>query len=189
VPAKTVPEFIAVAKANSRNISMGSAGIGTPSHMSGELFKTMAGINMAHVPYRGAGPALVDLLGGRVQVFFSSLPSSAAYVRTGNLRALGVTTTTRSETVPDVPAISDFLPGYEASGINGLGAPKNTHADIIETLNKEVNASLADPKIKARLAELGGTALPGSAADFGKLIAGETERWGKVVKFIGVKRE
>ena len=188
-PAKTVPEFIAFAKANPRKVSMASAGIGTPSHMSGELFKMMAGIEMVHVPYRGAGQALVDLLGGQVQVFFSSLPSSTAYVRTGDLRALGVTTTTRSETVPDVPAISDFLPGYEASGINGLGAPKNTPADIIETLNKAVNAGLADPKIKARLAELGGTALPGSAADFGKLIAGETERWGKVVKFIGVKLE
>ena len=188
-PAKTVPEFIAFAKANSRKVSMASAGIGTPSHMSGELFKMMAGIEMVHVPYRGAGQALVDLLGGQVQVFFSSLPSSTAYVRTGDLRALGVTTATRSETLPDVPAIGDFLPGYEASGITGLGAPKNTPADIIGTLNKEVNAGLADPKIKARLAELGATALPGSPADFGKLIADETEKWGKVVKFVGVKRE
>jgi tripartite-type tricarboxylate transporter receptor subunit TctC len=188
-PAKTVPEFIAFAKANPRKVSMASAGIGTPSHMSGELFKMMAGINMVHVPYRGAGQALVDLLGGQVQVFFSSLPSSTAYVRTGDLRALGVTTATRSETLPDVPAIGDFLPGYEASGITGLGAPKNTPADIIETLNKEVNAGLADPKIKARLAELGATALPGSPADFGKLIADQTEKWGKVVKFVGVKRE
>ena len=130
-----------------------------------------------------------ELLGGQVQVFFSSLPSSTAYVRTGDLRALGVTTATRSETLPDVPAIGDFLPGYEASGITGLGAPKNTPADIIETLNKEVNAGLADPKFKARLAELGATALPGSPADFGKLIADETEKWGKVVKFVGVKRE
>ena len=188
-PAKTVPEFIAFAKANPRKVSMASAGIGTPSHMSGELFKMMAGINMAHVPYRGAGQALVDLLGGQVQVFFSSLPSSIAHVRTGDLRALGVTTTMRSETLPDVPAIGDFLPGYEASGITGLGAPKNTPAGIIETLNKEINAGLADPKIKARLAELGGTALPGSAADFGKLIADETEKWGKLVKFVGIKRE
>ena len=188
-PAKTVPEFIAFAKANPRKVSMASAGIGTPSHMSGELFKMMAGIEMVHVPYRGAGQALVDLLGGQVQVFFSSLPSSTAYVRTGDLRALGVTTATRSETLPDVPAIGDFLPGYEASGITGLGAPKNTPADIIGTLNKEVNAGLADPKIKARLAELGATALPGSPADFGKLIADETEKWGKVVKFVGVKRE
>jgi len=188
-PAKTVPEFIAFAKANPRKVSMASAGIGTPSHMSGELFKMMAGIEMVHVPYRGAGQALVDLLGGQVQVFFSSLPSSTAYVRTGDLRALGVTTATRSETLPDVPAIGDFLPGYEASGITGLGAPKNTPADIIETLNKEVNAGLADPKFKARLAELGATALPGSPADFGKLIADETEKWGKVVKFVGVKRE
>jgi len=188
-PAKTVPEFIALAKANPRKVSMASAGIGTPSHMSGELFKMMAGIDMVHVPYRGAGQALVDLLGGQVQVFFSSLPSSTAYVRTGDLRALGVTTATRSETLPDVPAIGDFLPGYEASGITGLGAPKNTPADIIETLNKEVNAGLGDPKIKARLGELGATALAGSPADFGKLIADETEKWGKVVKFVGVKRE
>jgi tripartite-type tricarboxylate transporter receptor subunit TctC len=188
-PAKTVPEFIAFAKANPRKVSMASAGIGTPSHMSGELFKMMAGINMVHIPYRGAGQALVDLLGGQVQVFFSSLPSSTAYVTTGDLRALGVTTATRSETLPDVPVIGDFLPGYEASGITGLGAPKNTPADIIGTLNKEVNAGLADPKIKARLAELGATALPGSPADFGKLIADETEKWGKVVKFVGVKRE
>ena len=188
-PAKTVPEFIAFAKANPRKVSMASAGIGTPSHMSGELFKMMAGIEMVHVPYRGAGQALVDLLGGQVQVFFSSLPSSTAYVRTGDLRALGVTTATRSETLPDVSAIGDFLPGYEASGITGLGAPKNTPADIIETLNKEVNAGLGDPKIKARLGELGATALRGSPADFGKLIADETEKWGKVVKFVGVKRE
>jgi len=188
-PAKTVPEFIAFAKANPRKVSMASAGIGTPSHMSGELFKMMAGIEMVHVPYRGAGQALVDLLGGQVQVFFSSLPSSTAYVRTGDLRALGVTTATRSETLPDVSAIGDFLPGYEASGITGLGAPKNTPADIIETLNKEVNAGLGDPKIKARLGELGATALAGSPADFGKLIADETEKWGKVVKFVGVKRE
>jgi tripartite-type tricarboxylate transporter receptor subunit TctC len=188
-PAKTVPEFIAFAKANPRKVNMASAGVGTPSHMSGELFKTMAGIDMAHVPYRGAAPALVDLLGGQVQVFFSSLISSTAYVRTGDLRALGVTTTTRSQTLPDVRAIGDFLPGYEASGITGFGAPKSTPADIIETLNKDVNAGLADPKIKTRLAELGGTALAGSPADFAKLIADETEKWGKVVKSVGIKRE
>ena len=188
-PAKTVPEFIALAKANPPKVNMASAGIGTPSHMSGELFKTMAGIDMAHVPYRGAAPALVDLLGGQVQVFFSSLPSSTAYVRTGDLRALGVTTTTRSQTLPDVPAIGDFLPGYEASGITGFGAPKGTPADIIDTLNKEVNAGLADPKIKTRLAELGATALAGSPVDLGMLIANKTEKWGKVVKSVGIKRE
>jgi tripartite-type tricarboxylate transporter receptor subunit TctC len=188
-PAKTIPEFVAFAKADQGKVNMASAGFGTPSHMCGELFKTMAGINMAHVPYRGAGPALVDLLGGQVQVFFSSLPSSAGYVRTGKLRALGVTAATRSETLPDVPAIGDFLPGYEASAITGLGAPRSTPADIIKTLNKEVNAGLADPRIKTRLAELGGTPLPGSPADFGKLIADETEKWGKVGKFVGIKRE
>jgi tripartite-type tricarboxylate transporter receptor subunit TctC len=188
-PARTVPQFIAFAKANPRKINMASAGIGTPSHMSGELFKTMAGINMAHVPYRGAAPALVDLLGGHVEVFFSSLPSSSTYIRTGDLRALGVTTTTRSQTLPDVPAIGDFLPGYEASGITGFGAPKSTPVDIIETLNKEVNAGLADPKITTRLAELGGTALTGSPADFAKLIADETDKWGKVVKSVGIKRK
>jgi tripartite-type tricarboxylate transporter receptor subunit TctC len=188
-PAKTIPEFVAFAKADPGKVNMASAGFGTPSHMCGELFKTMAGINMAHVPYRGAGPALVDLLGGQVQVFFSSLPSSAGYVRTGKLRALGVTAATPSETLPDVPAIGDFLPGYEASAITGLGAPRSTPAEIIKTLNKEVNAGLADPRIKTRLAELGGTPLPGSPADFGKLIADETEKWGKVAKFVGIKRE
>jgi tripartite-type tricarboxylate transporter receptor subunit TctC len=188
-PAKSVPEFIAYAKANPRKISLASAGTGTPSHLSGELFEMMAGINMVHVPYRGGGQALVDLLGGQVQVFFSSLPSSIAYVRAGNLRALGVTTAWRSEALPDVPSISDFLPGYEASGVTGLGAPKNTPSEIVEILNKAVNAGLADRNIKARLADFGGTPLAGSPADFGKLLADETEKWAKVIKFAGIKPE
>ena len=188
-PAKTVPEFIAFAKANPRKVSMASAGIGTPSHMSGELFKMMAGIEMVHVPYRGAGQALVDLLGGQVQVFFSSLPSSTAYVRTGDLRALGVTTATRSETLPDVPVIGDFLPGYEATLLSGLGAPKNVPAGIIDRLNKESNAALADPGIKARLADLGSEPLAMAPADFGELLAAEAEKWAKVIRTANLKPE
>jgi tripartite-type tricarboxylate transporter receptor subunit TctC len=186
-PAKSVSEFIAYAKANPRKISLASAGTGTVSHLSGELFKMMAGVNMVHVPYRGGGQALIDLLGGQVQVFFASMPSSTAYVRAGNLRALGVTTASRSEALPNVPSIGDFLPGYEASGVTGLGAPKNTPGEIIEILNKAVNAGLADPKIKARLADLGGTALSGSPADFDKLIADEAEKWGKVIRVANIK--
>jgi tripartite-type tricarboxylate transporter receptor subunit TctC len=188
-PAKSVPEFIAYAKANPRKISLASAGTGTPSHLSGELFKMMAGVDMVHVPYRGGGQALIDLLGGQVQVFFSSLPSSIAYVKAGNLRALGVTTASRSEALPDVPSISDFLPGYEASGVTGLGAPKNTPSEIVEILNRAVNAGLADPNIKARLVDLGGTPLAGSPADFDRLIAEETDKWAKVVKFANIKPE
>ena len=187
VPAKTVPEFIAYAKANPGKINMASAGNGTPPHVAGELFKMMAGVNMVHVPYRGAAPALTDLLGGQVQVYLGSLPASIEYIRAGKLRALAVTTATRSEGLPDIPTVGDFVPGYEASQWFGVGAPKNTPTEIIDKLNKEINVALADPKMKARLADLGGTVFPGSPADFGKLIAEETEKWGKVVKSSGAK--
>jgi tripartite-type tricarboxylate transporter receptor subunit TctC len=187
VPAETVPEFIAYAKANPGKINMASAGNGTSPHVAGELFKMMAGINMVHVPYRGGAPALTDLLGGRVQVFFAPISFSIDFVRAGKLRALTVTTATRSEALPDLPTVGEFVPDYEASSWNGLGAPKNTPAEIIERLNKEINAALADRKIKAQLVDLGGTPLPGSPADFGKLIADETEKWAKVVRFSGAK--
>ena len=187
VPAKTVPEFIAYAKANPGKINMASGGNGTTLHVSGELFKMMTGVNMVHVPYRGAGPVLIDLLGGQVQVTFDTMPSSIEYIRAGKLRALAVTTAIRSEALPDVPTVGEFVPGYEASTWYGVGAPKNTPAEIIDKLNKEINAGLADPKIKARLADLGDIGLALSPADFGKLIADETEKWGKVVKFAGIK--
>jgi tripartite-type tricarboxylate transporter receptor subunit TctC len=189
VPAKTVHEFIAYAKANPGKISMASAGIGAPSHVSGELFKMMAGVNVVHVPYRGAGPALVDLLAGQVQVGFPSMPSSIEYVRAGKLRALAVTSATRSDALPDIATVGEFLPGYEASASYGIGAPKGTPVEIIDMLNKEIKAALGDPKMKARLADLGGTPLLGSAADFGKLIADETEKWAKVIKSAGVKAD
>ena len=187
VPAKTVPEFIAYAKANPGKINMASAGNGTTPHMAGELFKMMAGVDMVHVPYRGGAPALTDLLGGQVQVMFDAMPSSIEHIRAGKLRALAVTTATRSEALPDIPTVGEFVPGYEASAWFGVGAPKNTPAEIIDKLNKEINAGLADPKIKARLADFGGTVLAGSPADFGKLIADETEKWAKVIKFAGIK--
>ena len=158
-----------------------------PRHVAGELFKMMTGVDMVHVPYRGAAPALTDLLGGQVQVMFDTMTSSIEYIRAGKLRALAVTTATRSEALPDIPTVGDFVPGYEASAWFGLGAPKNTPAEIVDKLNKEINAGLADPKMKARLADLGGTVLAGSPADFGKLIADETEKWGKVIKFAGIK--
>src|SRR5712671_623228 len=173
-PARTAPEFIAYAKANPAKINMASAGNGTPSHVSGELFKMMAGVNMVHVPYRGAGPALTDLLGGQVHVYFPTTASSVEYISAGKLRALAVTTATRSEALPDIPAMNEFVPGYEASAFYGLGGPKNLSAEIVDRLNKEINAALADPKIKARLADLGGTVLAGSPAEFGKLMADET---------------
>jgi tripartite-type tricarboxylate transporter receptor subunit TctC len=189
VPAKTVPDFIAYAKPNAGKINMASPGIGTASHLSGELFKAMAGVNMLHVPYRGEAPALTDLLGGQVQVQFATTATVIEYIKAGKLRALAMTTATRSAALPEVPTVGDFLPGYESSFWNGLGAPKNTPAEIVEKLNKEINVALADPKTKARLAGLGGTVLSGSPADFGKLIADETEKWAKVVKFAGIKVE
>jgi tripartite-type tricarboxylate transporter receptor subunit TctC len=189
VPATTVPDFIAYAKANPGKISMASAGSGTPAHVSGELFKMMTGVSMVHVPYRGGGPALVDLLGGQVQVMFPTMSTSIEYVRAGKLRVLAVTTATRSEALPQIPAMSDFVPGFEATFWTGVGAPKGTPVEIIDMLNKEINAALADPNMKARLADLGGTALAGSPADFAKLIADETEKWGKVVKFAGIKAD
>jgi len=187
LPAKTVLEFIAYAKANPGKINMASGGAGGPDHMSGELFKTMTGVNMIHVPYRGLSPALTDLLAGQVQVIFSSLPAAIEYIRAGKLRALAVTTATRFEGAPDIPTVGDVVPGYEASQWYGVGVPKNTPVEIVDELNKEINAGLANPKLRAQLADLGGTVLPGSAADFGKLIAEETEKWAKAVKFSGAK--
>jgi tripartite-type tricarboxylate transporter receptor subunit TctC len=186
-PAKTVPEFIAYAKANPGKINLGSGGNGTAGHLSGELFKMMAGINMVHVPYRGEAPALTDMLGGQVQAMFATMPASIEYVRAGKLRPLAVTSARRSELLPDLPTVGDFVPGYETSAWQGIGAPKNTPAEIINKLNKEINAGLADPKIKTRVADMGGMVLAGSPADFGKLITDETEKWGKVVKFSGAK--
>jgi tripartite-type tricarboxylate transporter receptor subunit TctC len=189
VPAKSVLEFIAYAKANPGKLSMASAGNGTASHVAGELFKMMAGVNMVHVPYRGGGPALTDLLGGQVQAMFPGTIASVEYIRTGKLRALAVTTATRSEALPDLPTVGDFVPGYEASLMDGVGAPKNTPAEIVDKLNKEINAGLADPKIKARFADLSAIVLPGSPSDFGKLIADETEKWGKVIRAANIKAE
>ncbi len=187
VPAKTVPEFIAYAKANPGKLNMASGGTGTTDHVSGELFKMMAGVNMVLVPYRGGAPALTDLLGGQVQVLFDPIPASIEYMRAGKLRVLAVTTATRSEALPDIPTVGEFVPGYEASSWYGVCAPKNTPAESIDRLNKEINAGLADPKLKARFADLGGMVLAGSPADFGKLIAQETEKWGKVIKTVGIK--
>ena len=189
VPAKTVPEFITYAKANKGNINMASSGNGTSVHVAGELFKMMTGVKMAHVPYRGAAPAVTDLLGGQVQIMFASMPSAIEYIRAGKLRALAVTTAMRSAALPDIATVADFVPGYEASSVYGIGAPRGTPANVLDKLNKEVNAVLADPKAKARLGDLGGTALAGSPADFGRLIADETEKWAKVVKFSGAKAD
>ena len=186
-PAMTVPEFIAYAKTNPGRINMASAGIGDGTHMCGELFKMMTGVNMAHVPYRGGAPALTDLLGRQVQVMFASMASSIEYIKDSKLRSLAVTTATRSETLPDIPTVAEFVPGYDASTWYGVGAPKGTPADIIDKLNMEINAALADPKLRMRLADLGGTPLPGSPADFGMLVADETEKWGKVIRAANIK--
>jgi len=189
VPAKTVPEFIAYAKANPGKLNMASGGNGTTDHVCGELFKMMAGVNMVLVPYRGGAPALIDLLGGQVQVLFDPIPASIEYIRTGKLRALAVTTATRSDALPDIPTVGEFVPGFEASTWYGVGAPKNTPAEIIDKLNLAINSAVADPTLKARFADLGGTVLAGSPADFGKLIADETEKWAKVIKLAGIKPE
>jgi tripartite-type tricarboxylate transporter receptor subunit TctC len=187
VPVTTVPEFIAYAKANPGKINYASAGTGTSLHVAGEMFKMMAGIDMVHIPYKGTAPALTDLLGGQVQMMFDNIPTSIEHIRAGKLRALAVNTATRLEMLPDLPTVGEFLPGFEASAFFGFGAPRNTPAEIVSKLNGEVNAGLADPKMNARIAELAGPVLPGSPADFGKVIAEETEKWGKVVKFAGIK--
>jgi tripartite-type tricarboxylate transporter receptor subunit TctC len=189
VPAKSVPEFIAYAKANPRKVNKAATGTGTGDHIAGELFKMMAGVDLVHVPYRGGGPALTDLITGQVQVMFPNTVSSIEYIRAGRLRALAVTTVTRSDALPDIPTVGDFVPGYEASNWYGIGAPRNTPVEVIEKLNKETNAGLADPKLKAQFADLGGTVLPGTPADFGKLIADETEKWGKVIRAANIKAD
>ena len=189
IPTNTVSEFIAYAKANPGKISMASGGNGTPAHIAGELFKMMTGVNLVHVPYRGAAPALTDLIGGHVQVMFVAMASGIEYVRAGKLRSLAVTTVMRSEALPDVPILGDFVAGYESSAWYGLGAPKHTPPEIVVTLNTEINAGLANSTIKARLADLGGTALAGSPADFAKLIVDETEKWGKVIRAANIKPE
>jgi tripartite-type tricarboxylate transporter receptor subunit TctC len=188
-PARTVPEFIAYAKANPGKINMASAGIGTAQHITGELFKQMTGIDMMHIPYRGGAPAITDLIAGRVQVTFTSPQGLIAHIRAGKLRALAVTTAARSEALPDVPPVGDFVPGFEATGWFGVGAPMNTPAEIVDKLNQEINAALADPGMKARISDMGATAFVSSPADFGKLIAAETEKWGKVIRLANIKPE
>ena len=189
VPAKTVPELIAYAKANPGKINMASAGNGSAPHMAGELFKMMAGVDLVHVPYRGQGPALTDLLGGEVQVLFATAPGTSEYIATGKLRALAVTTAARAQVLPDLPTVGDFVPGYETSQWYGISAPKNVPVEIVQRLNREINVAIADAAMKARLAALGGEPLPGSPAQFGQLIAAETEKWAKVVRAAGIKPE
>ena len=189
MPVKTVPELIAYAKANPGKISMASAGNGSAPHMAGELFKMMAGVDMLHIPYRGQGPALTDLLGGQVQVLFATAPGTTDYITTGRLRALAVTSATRAQVLPELPPVGDFVPGYDTSQWYGMSAPANTPAEIVDKLNKEINAAITDPGMKARLAALGGEPLPGSPADYGKLIAEETDKWDKVVRAAGLKPE
>jgi tripartite-type tricarboxylate transporter receptor subunit TctC len=189
VPAKSVPEFITYAKANPGKINMASSGNGSVQHVSGELFKMMTGVSMVHVPYRGAAPALTDLISGQVQVMFDAVSSSIDYIRSGKLRALAMTTAARSEALPDLPTVSDFVPGYETSSWSGIGAPKNTPTEIIDKLSQEINAALADPKTKARLADLGSVPMPMSPANFGKLIAESVEKWGNVLRAANIKPE
>jgi tripartite-type tricarboxylate transporter receptor subunit TctC len=188
-PAKTVADFTAYTKANPGKVNMASAGIGTGTHVAGELFKAMTGLNMQHVPYRGGAPVLTDLIGGQVQVYFGSPGSSIEYIRAGKLRALAVTSATRSEALPNTPTVGDFLPGYEATQWYDVGAPKDTPTEIIEKRNGKINAALADPIIEARFADLGGTVFPTSPAEFGKFIADETEKWGKVIRSANIKAE
>jgi tripartite-type tricarboxylate transporter receptor subunit TctC len=189
VSAKTIPAFIELAKANPGKLNMASGGNGSTGHLAGELFKMMTGVDLVHVPYRGGAPALTDLIAGQVQVFFAPMPAAIEYIRTGKLHALGVTTPTRSEVLPEIPPVGDFVPGYEASTFLGIGAPKNTPPQIIERLNSEINLALADPNVKARLADLSGTELAGSPVDFGKLIADETEKWAKVIMATNIKTD
>jgi tripartite-type tricarboxylate transporter receptor subunit TctC len=189
MPATTVPEFIAYAKANPGKINMGSAGNASSSHMAGELFKMLAGVNIVHVPYRGQGPAMTDLLGGQLQVIFATTPGTTEFVRSGKLRALGVTTATRTDALPEVPPIADFVPGYEMTQWYGIAAPRRTPAEIINKLNREINAAFADSRMKARLADVGGTVLPGTPDDFARFVGAELEKWAKVVKFAGLKAD
>jgi tripartite-type tricarboxylate transporter receptor subunit TctC len=189
VPVKTVPEFIAYAKANPGKLNMASAGVGGGQHVAGELFMAMTGVQMNHVPYRGSAPALTDLMSGQVQVSFEIMTASISYIKAGSLRALAVTSATRLDALPEVPSVSEFVPGYEISNFRGVGGPKNTPAEIIDKLNREINAGLADPKIKTRFADLGAVVLPMSPADFGKLIADETEKWGKVIRAANIKAD
>ena len=189
LPVKTIPELIAYAKANPGKLSFESAGIGTASHLAGQLFNAMTGANLQHVPYRGDGPAMVDLIGGQIQVGFATMTASIGHIRSGQLRALAVTTLKRSDALPGVPTVAETVPGFEASSWFGIAAPKGTPTDIVDTLNRETNAGLADPTIKARLDDMGGMALTGSPADFGKLITDETEKWGKVIRDAGIKAE
>jgi tripartite-type tricarboxylate transporter receptor subunit TctC len=186
-PAKTVPEFVAYAKANPGKLNMASSGNGSTIHVSGELFKMMTGINMVHVPYRGGAPALTDLISGQVQVMFDNVPTSLEFIRAGKLRPLAVTTAMRSEVLPNLPMVAEFVPGYEASAWYGVGAPKGTPTEIIDQLNTEINTILADPKVKARFGELGASLIGGPPSEFGKLVVEETDKWGKVVKFSGAK--
>jgi tripartite-type tricarboxylate transporter receptor subunit TctC len=187
VPVNTLGEFIASAKARPGKLNMGSGGVGTPQHIAGELFRVLTGVDLVHVPYRGGAPAIVDLMGGQLQVMFDVIPEAIEYIRTRRLRSLAVTTAVRHPAMPDVPTVGEFVPGYEASTWWGLGAPRNAPVEVINKLNREINEALADPKIKARLADLGGTVLPGSLAEFGKLIADETEKWGKVIRAANIK--